>query len=145
MPEVADSIVDVLRVKAVIFQTEEKTACGGSKHEVSGDVAVLPWEGADVIEDRIALLARGDQDGRGAGSVRESLRFGLLDFLGATARCCRGLSWASLFNRSERCCKVGIVAEIIVHWTAVGSASMHDLLGATSKRSRLSQCSDHLR
>ena len=129
MPEVADSIVDVLGVKAVIFQTEEKTACGGSEDEVSGDVAVLPWKGADVVEDRIALLARGDQDGGGAGSVRESLRFGLLDFLGAAARCC----------------KVGIVAEIIVHWTAVGSASMHDLLGATSKRSLLSQLSDHLR
>lgn len=89
MPEVADSIVDVLGVKAVIFQTEEKTASGGSEDEVSGDVAVLPWEGADIVEDRIALLARGDQDGGGPGSVRESLRFGLLDFLGAAARRCR--------------------------------------------------------
>lgn len=87
MPEIADSIVDVLGVKAVVFQAEEKTACGGSEDEVGRNIAVLPWKGADIVEDGIALLPRRDQDGGGAGSVREGLRFGLLDFLGAAACC----------------------------------------------------------
>ena len=61
-PEVADAAVDVLRVQAVVFEGEEERAGGGAEDVVGLDVGVLPGEGADVGEDRVAFLARVDED-----------------------------------------------------------------------------------
>lgn len=52
-------------MKTVVFQTEEETACGSSKDEIGGNVAVLPWQGAYIVKNGVTLLARGDQDGGG--------------------------------------------------------------------------------
>ena len=60
--EAFDAVVDVFGVEAVVFEGEEECAGCGAEDVVGGDVGVFPCEGAEVREDWIAFLARGDED-----------------------------------------------------------------------------------
>ena len=63
----------------MVLETQEESACCGPEDVVSGYIAVFPWQRANVVENWIALLTGGDEDGRGRGAGGEGLRFGLLD------------------------------------------------------------------
>lgn len=77
-----DAGVDVLGVQAVVFQREEEAAGREAEGVVGGDVGVFPGEGGEVLEDGVAFLARGDEDGGWGVAGGEGLGGGLGDLGG---------------------------------------------------------------
>ena len=103
-------------MQAVVFETEEESARCSAEDVVSGYIAVLPWQGANIVENGIALLAGGDENGRGRGAGGEGLRLGLLDLGSCGGGAGRGtwvrvLSINSVHNGSEVC----IITKFVSH------------------------------
>lgn len=108
--------VDIFGMQAVVFQTEEESACCSAEDVVSRYIAVLPGKRAYIIENGIALLTGGDENGRGRGAGGECLRFGLLDLRGRGGGA-DGWGWNigpsidGLHNGSKVC----VVTKLVVH------------------------------
>ena len=117
-PERADAGIDVLGVQAVVFETEEQSACCQAQDKVRGDIAVFPWQGADGGEDRISFLARGDEDGGWRRAGREGLGRRLLNYGRSGGG--SGLPLVGFLDGRHGSGEVGILAEIVVHFPRGG-------------------------
>ena len=56
--EVPDSGVDVLRMQAVILQTEKQRTCCGSEKIVRWNLSPFPRHLSDLLQHRVSLLTR---------------------------------------------------------------------------------------
>ena len=121
-----DARVDVLRVQAVVLETEEQGARRRAQHIVGRDVAVLPWQLPHRRQDRIAFLSRRHEDGGRARAGRQRLRGRLLDFGGVGGGGggrrlrLRRRRTGGLLDGCNGSSEVGIVAKVIVHDRAKG-------------------------
>ena len=100
----------------MVLQTEEESACCGAEDVVGGYITILPGKGADIVENRIALLTGRDEDGRGRGAGGEGLRFGLLD-LGSCGGRLGGKAWSMIpsidsFHNGSKVC---VVTKFVIH------------------------------
>ena len=101
-------------MQAVVFQTEEESACCRAKDVVSGYITVFPRKRANVFEYGIALLTGGDQDGRGRGARGEGLRFRLLD-LWSWGGGFGAWSMTPSINSVHKGGEVSVITKLVIH------------------------------